>query len=433
MNTLFNRAACAKVVNDSEDTADAAWASYLLLTLGSLAYFWLMFVWFLLPAFLTPVISDLGLTSTEAGFLTGAIPFVYIPLSLWSGVLIDRFGYRWSLGLGLVFLGTGQYGRGIVLTFLPMLLCTLLMGVGATGVTFGLPKLISDLYPPERSGTFSSVYLVVASGGSAAAFAFARTLLEPAFGGWRSVFIVSGIAVVCFAALWIGVSWFAFRHVSLGRYGNRDEPAFSLSTATDDVRRLISHRGMRSLIVVAVVYLLLTHSLQAWLPTILEDRGFAPSFAASITSIFIVGRIIGMLTIPPLSDYWHRRRAMVRFSGILCVIGISGLFLTGLGATAVVTFVGVVGLGLGGISTLIRVIPMEMRGIGPEFTGTAIGLMFTFGEVGGFGGPFLVGVLKDVTGTYDAGIALLFGAALLLMAAAVSMREVSDRGDAERP
>lgn len=420
-------------MNDSEDTADAAWASYLLLALGSLAYFWLMFVWFLLPAFLTPVISDLGLTSTEAGFLTGAIPFVYIPLSLWSGVLIDRFGYRWSLGLGLVFLGTGQYGRGVVSTFLPMLLCTLLMGAGATGVTFGLPKLISDLFPPERSGTFSSMYLVVASGGSAAAFAFARTLLEPAFGGWRSVFMVSGIAVVCFAVLWIGVSWFAFRHVSLGRYGNRDEPAFSLSTATDDVRRLISHRGMRSLIVVAVVYLLLTHSLQGWLPTILEDRGFAPSLAASITSIFIVGRVIGMLTIPPLSDYWHRRRAMVGFSGILCVIGISGLFLTGLGATAVVTFVGVVGLGLGGISTLIRVIPMEMRGIGPEFTGTAIGLMFTFGEVGGFGGPFLVGVLKDVTGTYDAGIALLFGAALLLVAAAVSMREVPDRGDAERP
>jgi len=412
-------------VNDVEAPVTAVWAKYLLLALGSLGYFWLMFVWFLLPAFLTPVIAALGLTNTQAGVLTGAIPFVYIPLSLVSGVLVDRFGYRWSLGVGLVLLGVGQLGRGLVSAFLPLLVLTLLMGAGATGVTFGLPKLVSDLFPPERSGTFSSVYLVTASGGSAAAFGFGRTLLEPIFGGWRPVFVTSGAVVVAFAVLWFGISWFAFRYVSIEDTDRTSDAAFSLSGVASDIARLVSHRGLRSLIVVAVVYLLLTHSLQGWLPAILEDRGFAPSLAASITSVFIVGRVVGLVTIPPLSDYWHRRRAMVGLSAVLCVVGIVGLFLYSLEVVAVVAAVSVVGLGLGGISTLIRSIPMEMRGIGPEFTGTAVGLLFTFGQVGGFAGPFLVGVLRDVTGTYDAGITLLLAAAVLAVMAAIRMREVT--------
>jgi cyanate permease len=416
-------------VNDVETPVDAIWAKYVLLALGSLGYFWLMFVWFLLPAFLTPIIATLGLTNTQTGMLTGAIPFVYIPLSLTSGVFVDRFGYRWSLGIALALLGAGQFGRGLVSEFLPMLVLTLLMGAGATGVTFGLPKLVSDLFPPERSGTFSSMYLVTASGGSATAFGLGRTFLEPIFGGWRSVFVTSGIVVVGFGVLWVGASWFAFRFVSLDDADRTSDEAFSLSGVASDVARLVSHRGMHSLIVIAVVYLLLTHSLQGWLPAILEDRGFAPSLAASITSFFIVGRVVGMLTIPPLSDYWRRQRAMVGFSGVLCVVGTVGLFFSRLEVAAVVASVSVVGLGLGSISTLIRSIPMEMRGIGPEFTATAVGLMFTFGEVGGFAGPFLIGVLKDVTGTYNAGITLLFLAALLAVVAAVRMREVTGHSE----
>ncbi|MFC7006432.1 MFS transporter [Halalkalicoccus salilacus] len=70
--------------------------SYLALALGSASYGCLLFVWFLLPAFLSPVIEDLGLSGWQAGVLVGAVPLTYIPLSLVSGLAIDRVGPRWG-------------------------------------------------------------------------------------------------------------------------------------------------------------------------------------------------------------------------------------------------------------------------------------------------------------------------------------------------
>ncbi|MFC6990028.1 hypothetical protein ACFQJD_17390 [Haloplanus sp. GCM10025708] len=47
---------------------------YGLLALGTGAYACLMLVWFSLAAYLSEIVVDLRLTSTQAGVLTGAIP-----------------------------------------------------------------------------------------------------------------------------------------------------------------------------------------------------------------------------------------------------------------------------------------------------------------------------------------------------------------------
>jgi nitrate/nitrite transporter NarK len=36
--------------------------------------------------------------------------------------------------------------------------------------------------------------------------------------------------------------------------------------------------------------------------------------------------------------------------------------------------------------------------------GVVGGLFFSIGEIGGFGGPFILGLLKDVTGSFYSGI-----------------------------
>jgi nitrate/nitrite transporter NarK len=67
----------------------------------------------------------------------------------------------------------------------------------------------------------------------------------------------------------------------------------------------------------------------------------------------------------------------------------------------------VVGIGVGGLSPLVRIVPAELDGIGPELTGTAVGLVFAVGELGGFLGPFLIGAGYDLTGSYVPGLAVI--------------------------
>jgi hypothetical protein len=69
---------------------------------------------------------------------------------------------------------------------------------------------------------------------------------------------------------------------------------------------------------------------------------------------------------------------------------------------------------------------MDMREIGAARTGAAAGLYFTFGELGGFGGPFLIGVLSGAGSGYGLPLVLLAGLQLVIALRALQLTEVSD-------
>lgn len=396
---------------------------YALLATASAGYFALMFCWFSLAAFL-PVITDhLGLTSTQGGFLVGAVPLVYIPISLFSGALVDSVGSRRALGAGIVVFGLAQVLRAGAGDFLTMLLPTLLFGVGATGITFGLPKLVSELFPPERTGLSSAVYMSSSYLGTATVFAVGRPVVGPLLGGWRAVFLYSGVVVVAYGLLWYV---FAGRLAAAETGGGSGD-----TTAADvlaDIRAVLGHRGIYLLVAIGTVYLLLSHGLQGLLQTVLESRGFPAGTAGRVTSVLVVCQIVGAMFIPALSDRTGRRRAAVVGCGLLALTGTLGLLV---GGSVLLTagVVGIVGLGLGGLSPLIRVIPVEMKGIGPSLTGTAVGLVFAVGETGGFLGPFLIGLLEDLTGSYVPGIGVLAAGALVVVFGGLRLSDV-DEADA---
>jgi MFS family permease len=52
----------------------------------------------------------------------------------------------------------------------------------------------------------------------------------------------------------------------------------------------------------------------------------------------------------------------------------------------------------GGVTPILLTIPMDMREVGAEAMGVATGIYFALGEVGGFSGPALMGILKDLSG-----------------------------------
>jgi MFS family permease len=280
----------------------------LLLALGAGSYFCLMFVWFSLPAYLTAVIADLGLTGTQAGILAGAVPLTYVPLALLTGVVVDRVGPRIAIGAALAVFGGAQVLRAVAGGFVAMLLSTLLVGVGATGITFGLPKLVADLFRQRRIGTASSVYLVGSYLGTAAAFGLGRPVIGPALGGWRNLFLASGVAALAYAVLWgVAAAWSARHGVAAEEAGGDGSTAFTLGSVREDVAAVVAHREIR-LLVVGAMYLFVAHGLQGWIVTIFEVRGVAPAVAGTGASVFVAAQLTGTLLVPALADRWDRRR-----------------------------------------------------------------------------------------------------------------------------
>lgn len=391
-----------------------------LLALGGIGYGALLFVWFSFPAYLGPIIEALGLSGTQAGILAGAIPLTYIPLGLLSGLVIDRVGARVGIGAGIALAGVGQLGRAGAPDFWTMLALTLFMGVGATGLTFGLPKLAAELYPSELVGRAASVYLIASYGGSATAFALGRPIIGPALGGWRPLFFASGAATLAIAGLWAITAW----HVPAGRHETDDNGTFALASLAADARAVFSHRDLRLLIVLGTAYLFVLHGLQGWLVTLFEARGIDPGLAGSVTAVLVAGQVFGVLTVPALAERFDRMREAVVVCGVVACLGVVGLLFEPTIVLLLVIPVAAVGIGMGGLSPLIRAIPVELDGIGPALTGTAIGLIFAVGEIGGFLGPVVIGAIRDATGSFAPGLILCAFAALVAAAAGATMSEV---------
>lgn len=404
--------------------------STVLLGLATVGYFLFMFAWFSLAAYLVPVIADLGFTNTQAGLVTGAVQLSYIPLSLVSGLAIDRLGSRTALGLGLVIIGIAHLFRGLSTGFQTMLIPTFLLGVGGTAVTFGLPKLVAELFPPERSGSMSSVYIVGATLGSATVFATARPLIGPLVGGWRPFFQYTGLLVIGFAVAWTVLARLLWDRVDQ-HGGQSSDQTFSLASARSDLRQVLTHTGLLLVVVVGTMRLFISHGLSNWLPAILEARGVTPALAASVTSGFILIRILGVVSIPALSDRFSTRRLPIMVCGLAGALGMLGLVgldtVWGLAVSLVLVGIFVIG----GLSPLIRSIPIELSGIGPRLTAVATGLIFTVGEVGGFMGPFLIGALRDLTGSFTPALLTLGTAGLVTALAGYLMEEPAgvDQGD----
>lgn len=388
------------------------------LLLGSASYACFTFAWFSLAAYLEPIATALGLSSLQAGVVAGAVPLTYVPLAVSSGLVIDWIGPRRAIAVGLVLVGLAQVTRALAGDFLGLLLPTLVLGVGGTGITFGLPKLVSLLYPSERTGTASSVYMVGSYVGMAGAFGLARTLLGPTLGGWRPLFRWSGLVVVGFAVLWyLGAAGLP----TAGTRAGRRRP----TAVREDVRAVVAHPGMRLLVVLGVLSLFVIHAVMGWLPTVLEARGFAPAVAATAATGLVVARLVGTVVVPPVSDALGERRGALVATGALLALGLGGLAVSGAGLWRTVAAVLAAGVGLGGLLPFLRVLPIEFDDIGPGLTGTATGLVFSVGQVGGFLGPFLLGALYDATGTYAVGLGVLAAAAV---AAAVVGSRLPDAG-----
>lgn len=394
---------------------------YGLLGMGTLAYSGLMLVWFSVAAYLAEIVAELGLTSTQAGLLTGAIPLTYVPVALFSGVVTDRIGPYRAIGIGLVLFGAAQVGRAGAESFAVLLALTVVVGVGGTTITFGLPKLVAELFPTDSSGKPSSVYMLGSFAGTAAAFSLGRGVVGPMLGGWRPLFWTIGLAVLAFAVLWWLMVYLvplaALRRPVDGTDGDggsdgtdgasTDGGVRGVAALRRDVGRVFRTPAMRWLVVVGVVYLLVVHGLQNWLATVLQARGVAPTLAATVTSAFVAAEAVGTLSVPAISDRLGRRGGVIAACGAACALGTATLLVPNVPLALPVAGALVVGVGVGGISPLVRMVPPELEDVGPALTGTAIGLVFAVGELGGFAGPFLVGALFDITGSYAPGLAVV--------------------------
>ena len=387
-----------------------------MLALGWLAYCAFGIAVGSLAPLVSPIMRDLGLSSARMGLVLGVWQLVYVFTAIPLGVAVDRLGVRRSVALALVAIILSLVLRAAATSFWTLLASVALFGVGGPVVSIGVPKIVAEWFPPRERGRAAGLYTTAPTIGSIVVLATAAGVVLRVVGSWRLVMLVYAVAGGGALLLWT--------------LCYRDPPAPGGSQArpapvpTVRVRGrwlvLLRERNMRLLLVLAVGTFVVNHGLNAWQPTYLEEAGFQLAAAGRWTA---VGTLCGLLTaflVPGLSRPGARRTALAALL-VAAALGLAGMAVLSDGPLLAAAWV--TAMARAPVLALMMLLLMEQPGVGARHLGLGAGLLFAAAEIGGFGGPALLGVVRDLAGGLAPSMLGMAAVSLLMFVTILRVRE----------
>ncbi|MFL6799257.1 MAG: CynX/NimT family MFS transporter [Xanthobacteraceae bacterium] len=153
------------------------------------------------PPVITRIQTDLGLSGTEIGVLSGLPPVLFALAALPGSLLIARLGALSTLVIGLLVAGVASGLRGAVLDVYALYGATILMSAGVAIMQPALPPLVRA-WLPDRVSFGSALYsngLLVAE---TIAVMLTIPLVLPLTGNsWRASLVVWGLPLLAIALL----------------------------------------------------------------------------------------------------------------------------------------------------------------------------------------------------------------------------------------
>ena len=366
-----------------------------------LALLWLFYVCFGIVSraifpLVTPILNDLRMIYSQMGLILGSWQLTYIMMALVAGSILDRWGVRKSLFAGAVIIGLSSCLRYFANNSIGLLIAVALFGVGGPMISIGGPKTISSWFRGPSRGTAIGLYTSGNWIGGLLSLALTNSLVMPLVGNdWKQAFVLYGMIT-----LGVGLLWILFARETESR-------ETSNSMAIIDVfRNLGNLPNVRIVMAMGLLAFAIGHGFSSWLPKILETNGMSGQQAGFAASITIAAGIPSILLLPSLVPARYRGLTMAMLAiltavNIILVMKISGI--------ALYAGLAVLGFISSPFMSLLLLILMDSTGVETRHMGSAGGMFYCVAEIGGFAGPFFMGVLVDLTGTFMAGAIFLAG------------------------
>jgi len=373
--------------------------------------------------------DELGIPVAKMGLLLSAFLWAYAAAQLPVGGLIDRFGPRRVLGLGLFSWSVAQAAGGLVRNFGAFVVARVALGVGEAPLFPAGARVVRDWFGIRQRGFASGLCQSASSLGNFIAVPLLTFLMLR--WSWRWMFMIVGAAGVVLAGVW----WSIHRDPSEIRLTpderryltEGDENATSRPPSFAEWRQLFAHRTTWGMIAGFFGNMYALWLYTSWLPYYLEhERNM------SIARVGIVGAIpfffgcVGAVVGGWLCDFLTRRgwtpmggRKLV-VSSALCAISVCtmGTVSAQSNATAL-TFISI-SLFLVYIvaSAAWATVPVAA----PSQYTASLGSIQNFGGyLGAALAPTVTGIIVQRTGSFSqalvlsAGLALVSAAAYLLL------------------
>ena len=391
-----------------------------MLALGWLAYCAFGMAVGSLAPLVSPIMRDLGLSSGRMGVVLGVWQLVYVFTAIPLGVAVDRLGVRRAVGLALVVIILSLVLRAAATSFWTLLASVALFGIGGPVVSIGVPKIVAEWFPLRERGRAAGLYTTAPTFGTIVVLATAAGVLLRLVGSWRLVVMVFAVAGGGALLLWI----LGYRDPPApgdppvsGGPGARPAPA---ARVRGRWLVLLRERNMRLLLVLAVGTFAVNHGLNAWQPTYLEEAGFHLAAAGRWTAVGTMCGLLTALIVPGISRPGARRTALAALL-LATALGLAGMMALRAGPLLAVSWA--TAMARAPVLPLMMLLLMEQPGVGARHLGLGAGLLFAAAEIGGFGGPTLLGAVRDLAGELAPSMLGMAVVSLLMIVTVLRVRE----------
>jgi CP family cyanate transporter-like MFS transporter len=344
--------------------------------------------------------ADTGISGGAAGLLTTLPLICFAALSLFAPALARRFGTRRVLTGGLILLAAG-----IALRSAPPVAAlfagTVVLGLAIAVANVLLPSLVKRDFP-AHAGLLTGVYITVMNSGAALGSGVSVPLARLEDFGWRGALGVWAPLALVAAVVWLCLL-------------RGDRPEGSPVGDTPSSRGERSYGGLwRSPLAWQVTLFMGLQSLVfyasiAWLPEVLQGDGLSAAQAGWMVSLMQFVGIPASLFAPILAGRRPSQRGLLAAAALLSGAGVLGLLLPGGAATAL--WVSLLGLGQGASISLALTL-FALRTADAREAAALSGMAQSVGYLLAASGPFLFGVLHDLTRSWSLPLAALFAAAV---------------------
>lgn len=363
----------------------------------------------------------INLSDAAYGLGAGIFFLGYVIFEIPSNLYMARVGARKTLVRIMILWGLTSTCMMFVSSPMMFYVLRFMLGVFEAGFAPGIIYYLTLWFPAKRMAGAMAMLMFAGPIGSmigAPTSTWLMTHFHQTHGlqGWQWMFMLEGLPCVLLGI----VTWFYIV--------DRPEDARWLSKAEkEEISRSLNHTGDKhssfsSVLKNPAIYGLIVtyfglicgiYAMSFWLPTILQSHGIKDTMTIGLlTAIPYVAALIGMIVFSKTSDKYQERRWHVALTAL--VAGFALLFSNFTSSFTFAMFLLTVATGLMWASyTLFWAIPSKIM------QGTAaaggIALINSFGLVGGFISPTIMGWIKQSTGSLVDG--LIFMTVLLFIGA----------------
>ncbi|WP_347455189.1 MFS transporter [Acinetobacter thermotolerans] len=377
----------------------------------------------------------IGFTDSQYALAAGIFFIGYAFFEIPSNILMDKIGARKTLARIMILWGVASASTMFVSSATQLYFLRLLLGIFEAGFFPGVILYLSFWFPSYMRGRVTSILILATLtapiiGGPISGLIMTHMDGHNGLGGWQWMFLLEALPIILIGLVCL---FYLTDKPEKSRWLTQEERLLHKKIMDDDrgphdtTKQVSNHSSAAVLSCLKDyrVYLLASLAFAAycgsygfnfWLPTMIKEMGITDIAHISFYAVIPFSlAAVGMITVGRSSDKrrerrWHYTLSMLFGAAMMCLAA----FWTGDMITRLI-ILGLAGFGFSGGVVVAWSLPAAY--LEGKTTAAGIAMVSTLATMSGLFAPWIIGVMREITGTNEA--ALLSIAAVMVLAALI--------------